>query len=113
MDMSPAITKTPPPPIPSRPASSAKSCAVPKESCIDGTGVTTDAQQRVARALADAHIKLCAGERLVIDVRENTPFILEAPPRLGAADQRDLRSALRGQLLGARFTMKAEVRCRR
>lgn len=114
MDMSPAEPKKHTPHLgAAKTPFAARACTIPKEGCIDGSGVTEEARQRIAQALADARVKLCAGERLVIDVRDNNPILLEVPPRLGDADHRDLRSALRGRLLNARFTMKAEVRCRR
>ena len=101
------------PEVPSKPKPTASRCQLPRSSWISGVGVTDAVREQVAEAFANAPMRMCPGEKIVISLRPKDPNLIDVPSRLTSDELRTLRTALRGWLLDSPLKTSIVIKCPR
>ena len=88
-------------------------CSTPKTSCVTGKGLNESIKPSVVEAFAEAQIRLCPGERVLLEQDSREVVLVDAPTRMDKDDRLLLRGALRARLPATDRRISVEVRCKR
>ncbi len=116
MDLRASSTPAEPPAVPAptpRRKERASSCVLPQASCIANKSIDEARRKAVLEAFAEAQIKLCAGDRVLLDLEGRETVVVDAPQRIDKDDLLLLRAALRTRLSQSSNRLSVEIRCKR
>ncbi|PSM31581.1 serine/threonine-protein kinase [Haliangium sp. UPWRP_2] len=93
--------------------SGASACSTPRPACVTGKGISESLRPAVAESFAEAQIRLCSGERVLLELDSREVVLVDAPTRMDKDDRLLLRAALRSRLPAIDHRISVEVRCKR
>ena len=93
--------------------SGTSACSTPKPACVTGKGISESLKPSVAESFAEAQIRLCSGERVLLELDSREVVLVDAPTRMDKDDRLLLRAALRSRLPAIDHRISVEVRCKR
>lgn len=93
--------------------SGSSACSTPKPACVTGKGISESLKPSVAESFAEAQIRLCSGERVLLELDSRAVVLVDAPTRMDKDDRLLLRAALRSRLPAIDHRISVEVRCKR
>lgn len=93
--------------------SGSSGCSTPRPACVTGKGISESLKPSVAESFAEAQIRLCSSERVLLDLDSREVVLVDAPTRLDKDDRLLLRAALRSRLPAIDRRISVEVRCKR